>query len=48
MVKEPKVAKSFPRSFPLNVIIKLFFFHVYPLHFLIYGLKFILELKIGN
>jgi hypothetical protein len=46
MVKKLKVAKSFFKTFPLYVFtIVFFFFHVYPLHALIYGLNFILEFK---
>jgi hypothetical protein len=45
--KEPKVGKSFSwaLSFKFLVIINYIYIHVYPIHILIYGLKFILELK---
>jgi hypothetical protein len=47
MVKEPKVAKSFSLAFFKNVFTIIeFFFHVYPLHALIYGLNLILKNKI--
>jgi hypothetical protein len=47
MIKEPKVAKSFSWSlyFKYFIIINDYFFHIYPIHALIYVLKFILELK---
>ncbi len=49
-LKEPKWPNRFPKPLPLNVftLINLFIFHVYPLHALIYGLKFILEFKNEN
>jgi hypothetical protein len=44
MVEKPKVPNHFPKPFPLYVFRTIiFFFHVYPLHALKYGLKFILE-----
>jgi len=48
MVKEQKMDKSFSWAFSLNFFhnYNLFFFaHVYLLHALIYGLKFILKQK---
>jgi hypothetical protein len=47
MVKELKTAKSFSWAFYFKCFYNytLLFFHVYQLHALIYGLKFILELK---
>jgi hypothetical protein len=43
--KKPKVAKSFSWAFSFKKIhnYKFICFYVYPLHALIYGLKFILE-----
>jgi hypothetical protein len=46
MVKDPKMAKSFSRAFYIKCFHNYeLFFHVYQLHALIYGLKFILEFK---
>jgi len=45
-LRNRKWSNCFPWLFPLNVFITISFFpHVYPLHALIYGLKFILEQK---
>jgi len=43
MVMEPKVAKSFFGPFPLNFFTTIYIYNIYPLHALIYGLKFIFE-----
>ncbi len=46
MVKEPKMAKSFSWTLYFKFHnYKILFSHVYQLQALIYGLKFILELK---
>ncbi len=47
MVKEPKIVKSFFWALFINFFhnYKLLLFHVYQLHPLIYGFKFIWELK---
>jgi hypothetical protein len=47
---EPKVAKSFFWTFFFEMFSQLYiyFSHVYPLHALIYGLKYILEVKGGK
>jgi hypothetical protein len=48
-LRNQKWSNHFHKPFPLNVfIIIIFFSHIYPLHDLIYGLKFILELKNEN
>jgi hypothetical protein len=47
MVKEPKITKSFFWAFFVKYFhnYKLLLFHVYRIHALIYGLKFIWEFK---
>jgi hypothetical protein len=45
IVKESKVVKSFSWTFYFKGFHNFNFFLIYPLHALMYGLKFILELK---
>jgi hypothetical protein len=46
MVKKPKMAKSFSWALSFKYFQNhYFFYHVYPLHTLIHGLKFILKFK---
>ncbi len=48
-LRNQKWPNHFPQPFLLNIFTTInFFSHVYPLHTLIYGLKFISELKNGN